>query len=616
MLKKSALNIVSLFLITFISSGQEVITGLQTNIAILKNKNTSLRAKGLAADIELPFFDDFSGRSHTPSPAKWSDDFVYINNTYTDQQITIGVATFDAIDNTGRLYETATSWGFEADHLTSQPVNLNFNPSENIWLSFFYQPGGLGDAPEPVDSLTLQFYAPLEDKWYSVWKVQGNNQAIFKPVIMRIENPRFLKSGFKFRFINWASLSANINDPSMIGNCDHWNIDYVYLDRNRNSVDTSLADVAFRTPMRSILKSHEAMPWKQFREIYLQEMGSLIPIHYRNNDTIVRNVTRNFVIRDIHTNTIVHSFSAGATNISPLTNVDYNASLIYTFNSPGNDSALFRITSYLITDEFDPKGNDTIHYNQEFNNYFAFDDGTSEGGYGINGQGSRNAMVAYRFKSYIKDTIRAIRICFNDSYLNSNLRAFDIMIWNDINDLPGDAIYSAVDQVVVEGADINGFFTYLLPDPVMVDNVFYIGWRQHTETFLNAGYDVNTPHKGRQFYWLNGQWLQSQVEGSVMIRPVVGKTLKPTAVDDTYPEEKHSFRLWPNPANDFINLESAELAMSPSAYVTIIDLYGREVIRVHYSERIDISTLRPGIYTVMTSMNGKTAGYNRLIKTR
>ena len=54
----------------------------------------------------------------------------------------------------------------------------------------------------------------------------------------------------------------------------------------------------------------------------------------------------------------------------------------------------------LITDEFDPKGNDTIHYNQVFNNYFAFDDGSSEGGYGINGQGSRNAMVAYRFKSF------------------------------------------------------------------------------------------------------------------------------------------------------------------------------------------------------------------------
>ena len=83
------------------------------------------------------------------------------------------------------------------------------------------------------------------------------------------------------------------------------------------------------------------------------------------------------------------------------------------------------------------------------------------------------------------------------------------------------------------------------------------------ETFLNAGFDVNTPHNGRQFYWLNGVWHQSQVDGSIMIRPVVGKTLKPAGVDDTYPDEKHSFSLWPNPASDFINLDSEELALSP-----------------------------------------------------
>ena len=53
----------------------------------------------------------------------------------------------------------------------------------------------------------------------------------------------------------------------MVGNCDQWNIDYVLLDKNRNAGDTIFADVAFRFPLRSLLKNHEAMPWKQFREI-------------------------------------------------------------------------------------------------------------------------------------------------------------------------------------------------------------------------------------------------------------------------------------------------------------------------------------------------------------
>ena len=78
--------------------------------------------------------------------------YVFINNTYSDKQITCGIATFDALDSNGRLYATASSYGFKADQLTSQPLNLNYTAGDNIWLSFFYQAGGLGDPPEPNDS--------------------------------------------------------------------------------------------------------------------------------------------------------------------------------------------------------------------------------------------------------------------------------------------------------------------------------------------------------------------------------------------------------------------------------------------------------------------------------
>jgi hypothetical protein len=614
MLKKLVLNIALLLCFPALSSAQEIITGLQINTALSGQVNKQV--KGSAADpLELPFFDDFTGHSFLPSSKWWSDNYAFINNTYSNQQVTIGMATLDALDDLGKLYEKAGSEGFEADHLTSQPVNLNFPSSENIWLSFYYQPGGLGDAPEPGDSLTLQFLAPDEARWYSVWKTPGKAADKFSPVIIRIENPRYLKNGFKFRFVNWASLSANINDPSIIGNCDHWNIDYVYLDRNRSAADTSLADVAFRTPLRSILKTHEAMPWKQFRQVYLQEMGSSIPIHYRNNDMITRNVTRNFEIRDMFTNTVSHSFSAGAANVDPFTNVDYNANLIYTYNNGNNDSALFKITCYLKTDDFDPKGNDTITYNQVFSNYFAYDDGSSEGGYGINGQGSRNAMAAYSFKSYLQDTVRAIRICFNDSYFNSNQRAFDLVIWDDNNGLPGNIISSAENVLVEPGDEINGFHTYILPDGVMVDGVFYAGWKQRSETFLNAGFDVNTPHRGRQYYWLNGVWMQSQKEGSIMIRPVVGAPIKTTSSDDINPVVTGNFRMWPNPASDNINLDCPDLALLRSAFVSIIDLQGREMLRVPYSERIDISKLKPGIYAVIILSDGRRTGYFRLVIT-
>lgn len=619
MRKRLIINIILILCYPAISRGQETLIGLQTNRLISKEKRNDIPVKSTPAEmVELPFFDDFSQNSFLPSPKFWSDNYAFINNTYSDKQPTMGMATVDALDDFGKLYETTTPDVFEADHLTSQPINLNYLPADNVFLTFFYQPGGFGDVPEPKDSLTVQFFAPLENKWYSVWRAPGAVQEKFKPAVIRIENQRYLKTGFRFRFVNWSSLNTSFGEPSIIGNSDHWNIDYVYLNRNRNEADTTLADVAFRTPVRSLLKTHESMPWKQFSQVYLQEMGSSILIHYRNNDKITRNITRNFVIRDIYRNLVVHSFSAGAVNIDPYTDVDYNANLIYTFNSTNNDSALFKITSYLKTDDFDPKQNDTMTYYQVFSNYFAFDDGTPEAGYGINGQGSRNAMVAYRFKSFIQDTLRALRICFNDSYMNSNQRAFDIMVWDDNNGLPGNLIYSMENVLAVPDEDLNGYTTYKLPDGVMIDGTFYIGWRQRSETFLNVGFDVNTPHKGRQFYWLNGVWYQSQKDGTIMIRPVSGAPLKITSAEETEsdPPIEKVFGFWPNPASDHLNLKCDDPVLAAKSFVSIIDLQGREYIRVRYSERIDISFLRPGIYTVLITADRIRAGHFRLVKTR
>lgn len=596
---------------------QEVVTGLQSNIQVRAAWEKSDKRKSLAATdtLILPFFDDFSKITVYPDQTKWLDNFVFINNTYSNQQITAGIATFDALDNTGRLYETASAFGFMADQLTSRPINLNYAPIDDIYFSFFYEPGGLGDAPEPKDSLTLQFYAPLENTWYSVWQAEGTSVHPFKAVIIPVNNPRFLKKGFQFRFINYASLSASTADPSMIGNSDIWNIDYVLLNRNRNSSDTIPPDVAFTLPVRSVLKTQEAMPWQQFRKVFLSEMGPFIRTHYRNNDKIIRNVTRNYEITDIYKNSVAYAFSAGATNIDPDTSIDYNANLLYTFNSDNPDSALFRIKSYMITDVFDPKQNDTIIYYQRFSDYFAYDDGSAEAGYGINGLGSRNAMVAYRFKSFTTDTLRAIRICFNDSYQNANLRTFDLMVWSDNNGIPGDIVYIQEEMTVKQGEGINGFYTYILNDPQPVNGIFYIGWKQRSETFLNGGFDVNTPHGDKQYYWLNGNWNLSQANGSLMIRPVVGRAITTTSIRDVVPQ--YILKIWPNPASSLLNIDAGDLLfLSATPAISIYDITGREIMTGRLKEQIDVSRLPDGIYLLVVKINGKQAAHSRFIKTR
>jgi len=601
---------------------QEVVTGLQSNIQIRSAWEKLDKRKGITASdtLELPFFDDFSKLTIYPDQAKWQDNYVFINNTYSNQQKTEGIATFDALNNTGRLYETASSAGFRADQLTSRPVNLNYSPTDDIYFSFFYEPGGLADEPEPKDSLTLQFYAPSDSKWYSVWKVEGTPVHPFKAVIIPVDNPKFLQRGFQFRFINYASLSASTADPSMIGNCDIWNIDYVLLDKNRNNADTIPADVAFTLPVRSVLKTQEAMPWTQFRKVFLSEMGPWIQIHYQNNDKTKRNVTPQFEITDVYKNTLVHSFSAGAMPIDPYAKIDFKANLFYTFNTDNPDSALFRIKSYIKTvvdrkmDVFDPGQNDTIIYYQKFGNYFAFDDGTAESGYGINGLGSRNAMAAYRFKSFMLDTLRAIQICFNDSYLNANLRTFDLMVWFDDNGFPGNAVYTQEDTVR-QGKGINGFYNYILKDPQPVYGDFYVGWKQKSETFLNAGFDLNTLNGGKQFYWLNGNWNQSQAQGSLMIRPVVGAPVTITSVENVI-FNNNILKIWPNPAQNYINLDAGDLLLTSSPTISIFDIRGREVMKISFSEQIDVSPLADGIYYIVLNFKGKQIRHNRFIKVR
>lgn len=617
-MNKLVLTNIILFIFCLVTvESQEVVSGLQSNPQIRSAWEKLDKRKRIASSdtLELPFFDDFSKLTTYPDLVKWKDNYVFINNTYSNQQKTLGIATFDALDNTGRLYETASSSGFKADQLTSVPINLNYLPSDNIYFSFFYEPGGLADEPEPKDSLTLQFYAPTESKWYSVWRVEGKPVHPFKAVIIPVDNSRFLKRGFMFRFINYASLSTASGDPSMAGNCDQWNLDYVLLDKNRNKADTIPTDVAFTLPVRSILKTLEAMPWRQFREVFLSEMGPWIQIHYQNNDNIIRNITRNFEINDVYKNSLVHSFSAGATNIDPGAKIDPKANLLYTFNTDNPDSALFRIKSYIITDVFDPKQNDTIIYYQKFGNYFSFDDGTSESGYGINGLGSKNAMVAYRFKSFMPDTLRAIQICFNDSYQNANLRAFDLMVWFDNNGIPGNTVYTQEEMTVNQGEGINGFYTYILNDPQPVYGDFYVGWKQRSETFLNAGFDINTPHGNKQFYWLNGNWNQSQANGSLMIRPVLGPLIKTTSIEDVI-QKNNTLRIWPNPVKDYLNIDAGDLLLTSSPTIRIFDIRGREVMKISFSEQIDVSSLPDGIFFIVLNINGKQTRHSRFIKTR
>ncbi len=578
---------------------QEILTGLEVNSPVRKMYGQHRLLKSDQGSLELPFFDDFSGSDVFPDNRIWSDMYVFINSDYPVNPVSVNVATLDAIDHTGALYDHATTWPFLADRLTCRPVNLAYPASDSIYLSFFYQPQGRGDMPQPHDSLRVEFYSPSNDNWKVVWSAPGDSLHEFRLVMLPVTDTSFLQDGFRFRFSNIASIAENRHNPGTMGNSDHWHVDYVYLNKGRSHADTIFSDVAFTRPVRSVLNNYEAMPWSQFQAGRIAEMGSVVPVSYRNNDNISWNLQRNFSIYDVYDNRTAHTFSGGAATIGPGQVHDFDADLTWSFTSSGNDSALFRIKAWITVDGLEPGNNDTVVYYQHFGNYFALDDGTAENGYGLSGGGTENARIACRFRAYRPDTLRAIKIYFNQSLDQASRQYFNLAVWDDNNGRPGNLIYSQEGLRPEYEDELNKFHTYHLDKAVPVSQVFYVGIIQTTTEFLNIGFDINRNNRKRIFYNIYGDWKNSSFEGSLMIRPVVGEGDPPLSV--TNPAKHQSISVYPNPASDIIYIDTGKETDRRYITFSLINSSGQIIYKADgKTSSIDVSRFLPGIYFLRT----------------
>ena len=252
---------------SFCSFSQEIVSVLKS-----REHNENISFKNLASSklTSFPFFDDFSNSNISNN--NWTDRSILINNSYAINPISSGVATFDGLDSNGFAYDISVtnSYGI-ADYLTSREINIS--NLDSIFLMFFYQPQGVGDFPQNQDSLVLEF---LDDslKWNRVWAVNGSSYHPFEKKVIFINDNKYLHQNFRFRFFNYATLS---------GNFDHWNLDYVLLDKFNSVSDTNeLNDVAFVGKHGSLLKRYTQMPWKHFLNNESTELIDSIDIPIRN----------------------------------------------------------------------------------------------------------------------------------------------------------------------------------------------------------------------------------------------------------------------------------------------------------------------------------------------
>jgi hypothetical protein len=448
--------------------------------------------------------------------------------------------------------------------------------------------------------LVLQFFDPTALTWTRVWKQTGvaGGDTLFTRVKISINDAAYRQKGFQFRFRNYGAQT---------GNLDIWNIDYVSLRKFLPPDYENIRDFAYVYPGKSHLNTYSAIPWKHFSMLPVSQQQSFVKssadITIRNN-----NEANPFPIKVAGTSfdqygnatPIVGGGGLNSIQIPLNTNVSPTAALPNSFfqDLTMGDHAFFTIqyemgltTGGGNIDDYPM--NDTMKYIQDFHNYYAYDDGSAELGYGVNGIG---AQLALKFDILQPDTLRAIRIYFTQIGLNITNNLFKLAVWTGASGPTGSPIYEKLNQTPNYTDSINGFYNYLT-DPLFLNTgTYYIGFIQNTSYLINLGLDINTPaDQSRKFINTTGSWVNSQLPGTWMIRPVLSSTPIDVGIEEPV-QAGIILSFYPVPASDHLNIRF-DHHLKNQFQVSLYDVSGRQVFyQGIFTERIPVSSLEEGIY--------------------
>ena len=529
----------------------------------------------------------------------WLDEYAYHNYRFAKNPRSLGVVTFDGLDETGYPYEIGTTMTNYADKLTSKPIDLqNYNSSDSLYFSFLYQPEGLGDIPESGDSLVVEFFAPELQEWNRVWGVEGDTVHDFKATHVLVSNPIYFKKGFQFRFRNYGSLA---------GGLDHFHVDYVHLRTLSAFDDTLFKDFAFVYPLNSLLETYTSVPWDHYKESTNSKMTDSLLIKLHNGSPSAENYQNGQVSisynGSFEGNFVLQGFNLAESNINynpRTTHTSYNdCSTGYEFDrtKPGIDQSFeVRATASAQFPNFTL--NDSTVFYQKFYNYYSYDDGTAEAAFGPTGT---QARLAIEYNGYQTDSLIGVNIHFVPSVTDVSTNIFLLTVWNDNNGMPGTVVYE--DDVFFPrnpqfGNDENVFVTYYFKDTmkVAVGTKFHIGWRQLDAVRLNAGLDRNIDNSSKIRYSVDGgfTWLSSPFAGSAMIRPIFSTALD-TILGQTDISNAKEIILYPNPTSDVVHFMENDIN---TAYkYTLYNSIG-QFLESTYASEVHLSNLDRGIYFI------------------
>lgn len=535
------------------------LTGLTSRSQPAVATSPSLQAKQA---VTLPFIEDFDQENPYPSPARWIDQQVWLNQTQPRAPITMGVASFDGLNRYGRAYDLSRRNATDTtDVLTSRTIDLS-NPQDSVYLSFYYQEGGWSEPPVSTDSLRLEFWNGADTTWERAWSARGGVLPTdsFASVMLYVED-RFHRADFRLRFLSFGS-------PA--GAFDVWHLDYLRLDEGRSFEDTLVVDIAFTAPHPSLLTDYESIPWFHLNQVIDPTVlsKSHLGVYYRRNvsptgsrpnlllgefdlqfngNIIDQNGAPDANLDDPHPPRAHTRFTVPDTNDSGRPGLSF-------LNPPyaGPFAIQSRVYYSGGSQNFSP--NDTLRKQQTFANYYAYDDGSAERGFEI--LNNDDGYLVQRYRLLAQDTLRGLSLYFLPAFYPAPEQAFSIVVLENDNGLPGQVLYESDSLYSPVYSGHNRYRHYVLdtaqPLPTLGQTVF-IGIRQHSPVPLTLGYDQNRRNKTTAFYGVVNNYYQSFLGGSIMMRPFF-RTLPADVALPEAPLAREKATLYPNPTTGRIKL--------------------------------------------------------------
>jgi hypothetical protein len=556
------------------------------------------------------YFQDSARQFFLPisdSSKIWLDHYAYHNYRFGVNPRSLGVVTFDGLNEQGYPYQIGTTVTNYGDKLTSKPINLgSFSASDSVYFSFLYQPQGLGDVPENGDSLLLEFYAPELSQWFHIWSVSGGATIPFKAVHVNVNDTKFFKPGFQFRFRNYGGLS---------GSLDHFHIDYVHLRSLSAYNDTTFKDFAFSNPINTLLKTYTSVPWDHYKASVENKMTDSLLVNLYNGSTSAENYQNGqLTINQANLQQglfVLPGFllAEGQINYNPLSFLDSYHDLTtgyeYSKALPGI-SQEFDVVSTVSAQFPNLYQNDSTTFKQLFSNYYSYDDGSAEAAFGPTGT---QARLAIRFDTYEPDSLIGVNLSFLPSVVDVSQKLFLLTVWDNDNGQPGNVLYeddafSPRQPIYVNGN--NNYQTYYFADTVKVPvgTTFFVGWRQLDPDRLNLGLDRNIDNHTTIRYSVDGgnNWYTAPFSGSAMLRPIFSTLIDATL--QTNEIEDKEFTIYPNPTDGKLTVAFQDGLKAP---LNVYNQLGELMISTD-SHQLDLTPLNAGIYFI-SSPNYSTKVY-------